>query len=100
MMTTSSAANKSAAHAWQARGAAGWLGLAASPTFALMGWMAANDAPQRAVCSLGSSILPIDSMTAMYVLMSLFRKRCGGDGAGFELTIGAAADPAAKPLGW
>jgi hypothetical protein len=28
------------------------------------------------------------------------RKRCGGDGAGFELTIGAAADPAAKPLGW
>jgi hypothetical protein len=29
-----------------------------------------------------------------------YRKRCGGDGAGFELTIGAAADPAAKPLGW
>jgi hypothetical protein len=25
-------------------------------------------------------------------------KRCGGDGAGVELTIGAAADPAAKPL--
>jgi phage terminase small subunit len=28
------------------------------------------------------------------------RKRCGGDGAGFELTIGAAADPAVKRLGW
>ena len=28
------------------------------------------------------------------------RKRCGDDGAGFELTIGAAADPAAKPPGW
>ena len=27
-------------------------------------------------------------------------KRCGGDGAGFELTIGAAADPAAKQPGW
>jgi hypothetical protein len=32
--------------------------------------------------------------------LALDRKRCGGDGAGFELTIGAAADPAAKPLGW
>ena len=32
--------------------------------------------------------------------LSTMRKRCGGDGAGFELTIGAAADPAAKPLGW
>jgi hypothetical protein len=30
----------------------------------------------------------------------LIGKRCGGDGAGFELTIEAAADPAAKPLGW
>ena len=26
-------------------------------------------------------------------------KRCGGDGAGFELTIDAAADPAVKPPG-
>jgi hypothetical protein len=41
---------------------------------------------------------------AAYNLIRLPRllasKRCGGDGAGFELTIGAAADPAAKPLGW
>jgi hypothetical protein len=28
------------------------------------------------------------------------RKRCGDDGAGFDLTIGAAADPAVKQLGW
>jgi hypothetical protein len=28
------------------------------------------------------------------------RKRCGDDGAGFELTISAAADPAAKQPGW
>jgi hypothetical protein len=33
-------------------------------------------------------------------IVELCGKRCGGDGAGFELTIGAAADPAAKPLGW
>jgi hypothetical protein len=71
-MTTSSAANKSGARAWQARGAAGWLGLAASPTFALMAWIAENHAPPIALCSPGSSILPIDGMTTMYVLMSLF----------------------------
>ncbi len=68
-MTTSSVAD---ARAWQACGAAGWLGLAASPTFALMALMAANHAPSIALCSLGSSILPIDGMTTMYVLMSLF----------------------------
>ena len=71
-MTTSSAANQGSARAWQARGAAGWLALAASPTFALMAWIAANDAHPIAFCSAGSSILPIDGMTAMYVLMSLF----------------------------
>jgi hypothetical protein len=69
-MTTSSAANKSGARAWQASGAAGWLGLAASPTFALMAWIAANHTPP--ICSPSSSILPIDGMTTMYVLMSLF----------------------------
>jgi hypothetical protein len=71
-MTTSSAADKAGARAWQARDAAGWLGLAASPSFALMAWMAASHAPPIALCSLGSNILPIDGMTAMYVLMSLF----------------------------
>ena len=71
-MTTSSAANKRSARAAQARGATGWLALAASPTFALMAWVAANDAPSMAFCSLGLSILPIDGMTAMYLLMSLF----------------------------
>jgi hypothetical protein len=37
-----------------------------------MALMAANHAPPIALCSLGSSILPIDGMTTMYVLMSLF----------------------------
>jgi hypothetical protein len=71
-MTTSSAANKGSARGWQARGAAGWLALAASPTFAIMAWISARDAPMVALCSSGSSLLPVDGMTAMYLLMSLF----------------------------
>ena len=38
--------------------------------------------------------------TALVTRTKKHRKRCGDDGAGFELTIGAAADPAAKRLGW
>jgi hypothetical protein len=71
-MMTSSAANNGSVGAWRTRGAAGCLALAASPTFALMAWIAANDAPPHAFCSSGSSFLPIDGMTAMYGLMSLF----------------------------
>ena len=51
------------------------LALAASPIFALMAlmaWIAANEVPPMAHGSAGSSILPIDGMTAMYLLMSLF----------------------------
>lgn len=48
------------------------LAFAASPTFALMAWVAANDASAMALCSSGSSVLPVDGMTAMYLLMSLF----------------------------
>ena len=50
---------------------AGWLALAASPTFAFMAWITANDARLNAFCSSGSSILPIAGMTLMYLLMSL-----------------------------
>jgi len=71
-MATSSAANNGSAAAWQARGAAGCLALAASPTFALMAWIAANNAPPMPLCPSGSGILPLDGMTAMYLLMSLF----------------------------
>ena len=71
-MTTSSAANKGSARAWQARGAAGWLALAGSTTFALMAWIAANDATPIAFCASASHILPVDGMTTMYLLMSLF----------------------------
>lgn len=49
-----------------------WLGLAASPTFALMALIATVDARPLGLCAAGTRMLPIDSMTAMYVLMSLF----------------------------
>ena len=55
-----------------ALGMAGWLALVASPTFALMAWIMAGDAPSIALCSSGLSFLPIDGMTVMYLLMSLF----------------------------
>ncbi len=71
-MTTYSAANQANTTVRQVRGAARWLALAASPTFALMAWTTANDASPMAFCSLGSSLLPADGMTAMYLLMSLF----------------------------
>ncbi len=70
--TTYSAANERSARTSPARGAGGVLALAASPTFALMAWIAATDARPIALCSSGSGILPIDGMTAMYMLMGLF----------------------------
>ena len=71
-MTMSATADKANASARQARGTTGLLALAASPTFALMAWIAANGAPPMAFCSSGSSFLPLDGMTVMYLLMSLF----------------------------
>ena len=56
----------------KAQDKARWLGLAASPTFALMALIAAADAPPLALCAAGVRILPVDGMTAMYALMSLF----------------------------
>jgi hypothetical protein len=68
-MTTLSVANNAMAKLRQTHGASGWLGLAASPTFALMAW---NEAHSIALCSSASHTLPIGGMTAMYLLMSLF----------------------------
>jgi hypothetical protein len=71
-MTTSSATTKANAAAGQPHGATSWLALAASPTFALMAWIAVNDAPSMAFCTSGSDFLPLDGMTVMYLPMSLF----------------------------
>ncbi len=71
-MTTCLSAKVEMTWGWQAQRAAGWLALAASPTFACGAWIAAHDASSMAFCSPGSSSLPIDGMTAMYLLMGLF----------------------------
>jgi hypothetical protein len=71
-MAIFTAAEKRNAMAVPARGAAGWLALAASPTFALMAWIAASDASGMAFCSPASAMLPIDGMTIMYLLMGIF----------------------------
>jgi hypothetical protein len=53
-------------------GAAGWLGLAASPSFALMAWLAAGDIPPMPLCGAGAGMAGLGGMTGMYLLMSLF----------------------------
>ena len=72
MPPPSAAAKSECATAYPARSAAGWLGLAASPTFALMAWIASGGPPQGMLCAMQSGVLPIDGMTAMYLLMALF----------------------------
>ena len=54
-----------------ALGAVDWLALAAAPTFALMA-IATGSSPAMTLCAPGAGLLPIDGMTAMYLLMSLF----------------------------
>ena len=55
----------------QSRDVATWLGLAASPAFALMAWISAGDV-QAMICASGPGGLPIGGMAFMYLLMSLF----------------------------
>jgi hypothetical protein len=54
-------------------GADGWLGLAASPTFALMGLMTAlHDDQALALCSEAGHSSSLGGMAAMYLLMAVF----------------------------
>jgi hypothetical protein len=71
-MTALTAARERKAGARRIGKAADWIGLAMSPTFAVMAWIAATDVPRIALCSSSSNRLPIDSMACMYLLMSLF----------------------------
>ena len=57
---------------WRVRDVTGWICLAASPTFALMAWVAAADMPRIAICSSVSGMPPMNGMAWMYLLMSLF----------------------------
>lgn len=70
-MTTSILARKHPADSQQLRDAASWIGLAASPTFALMAGISASDM-QTMICASGLGILPIGGMAFMYLLMSFF----------------------------
>lgn len=72
--------NKTVAHeAWLKRiavapSAAGWLGLAAAPTFALMAlvtWLHGGDMPDM-LCATVHDSSPLGGMVPMYMLMSAF----------------------------
>ena len=53
--------------------AAGWLGLTAAPTFAVMAlWTGLSGAPPDALCIGVRNALPLDGMPLMYALMSIF----------------------------
>ena len=57
-----------------APGAAGWLGLAAAPSFALMAVLTAFGVGGQAevICSTMQHDAPLGGMATMYLLMSLF----------------------------
>ncbi len=56
-----------------ASGAAGWLGLAAAPTFAIMAlWTGLFSGQPDMLCMAMQSASPMSGMTAMYLLMSAF----------------------------
>jgi hypothetical protein len=48
------------------------LAFAASPVFAVMAWVTAGEAAAATLCSVASGVLPVNGMTLMYLLMSLF----------------------------
>ena len=56
-----------------ALGAAGWLGLAASPTFAVMALLTyVPGGSADMMCSAAHGVSPLSGMVPMYVLMSAF----------------------------
>lgn len=57
------------------KGASGWLGLAATPGFALMALLTATTragGPGDILCSAAHGMSPLSGMVPMYLLMSLF----------------------------
>lgn len=68
-MTLSAAKGKGESSSGQP---AAWLGLAAAPTFAVMAWISAAGSPAMTICSAVPAFVPINDMTLMYLLMSLF----------------------------
>lgn len=58
--------------AGKAGDASAWIALAAAPCSAAMALVSAFDAAPLAFCAAGGTVLPVDGMTAMYLLMTLF----------------------------
>jgi len=71
-MTMFAATGKGGSSPPPAADAAGRLGLAAAPAFALMAWISAAGSPGAKICSAAPAFMPIDDMALMYLLMSLF----------------------------
>lgn len=70
-MTMSKPTRKRSSDTLRSGDITGWLVLAASPTFASMAWISANDI-QVSICASPPGMLPISGMAFMYLLMSLF----------------------------
>ncbi|HXQ04353.1 MAG TPA: hypothetical protein VN831_06310 [Bradyrhizobium sp.] len=70
--SASSAIRQESGHA-PALGAAGWLGLAAAPTFAIMALLTGvGGGPPDMLCSAAPDASPLSGMVPMYLLMSAF----------------------------
>ena len=82
-----------------ALGAAGWLGLAAAPTFALMALLKAVTAGADMICSGVQDAFPLDGMVTMYLIMSAFHLppwlRLISGRAGWSARSGSAASSTA-----
>ncbi|WP_157219105.1 hypothetical protein [Flavisphingomonas formosensis] len=71
-MTTHIASHKAAPPPVRPLGPADWLGFAATPVFTALAAVSAAEVPRIMLCSALPGLLPIDGMTLMYLLMSLF----------------------------
>ena len=70
--SASGAIRQESGHA-PALGAAGWLGLAAAPTFAIMALLTGvGGSPPDMLCSAAPDASPLSGMVPMYLLMSAF----------------------------
>jgi hypothetical protein len=70
--SASSAIRQERGHA-PALGAAGWLGLAAAPTFAIMALLTGvGGGPPDMLCSAAQDASPLSGMVPMYLLMTAF----------------------------
>jgi hypothetical protein len=82
-----------------ALGAAGWLSLAAAPTFAIMALLtgALGGGPPDMLCSAAQDASPLSGMVPMYLLMSAFHSAPWLKLISSRRSGARRSDPAAKP---